>query len=186
MSFEVLVIPENPKKDRFILKPLVERMLLECGKPNSRVVVPERPHMNGYEDALKRLPEVVDEFTHVDLILFLVDADGKDRSATFQRLEAQNANLLCCAARQEIEVWLLAGHRDKLQLTWQQVRDEVHVKDTVFQPFVAVHGDVGRYTGGRDLLMAETLRNYQGLKQLCPELDELENKIKSWLRQSAE
>ena len=47
MSFRVLVIPEEPTNNGYILKPLVERMLAETGKPNARVVDPHQPRLQG-------------------------------------------------------------------------------------------------------------------------------------------
>lgn len=49
MSFKVLVIPEDSTYNGYILKPLVSRMLKECGKPNAKVVVPYNWKAKGYE-----------------------------------------------------------------------------------------------------------------------------------------
>jgi hypothetical protein len=76
----------------------------------------------------------------------------------------------CCRKEQEVEVWLLAGHRQRLDLGWQEVRAEVSVKERIFAPFLAAHGDSRRAGGGRDLLMKETLGSYGAQLQLCLEL----------------
>ena len=59
---------------------------------------------------------IFETYAHKDLLLFIPDADGKDRSGKFSLLEKEaiekGAKLLCCAACQEVEVWLLAGHLD--------------------------------------------------------------------------
>jgi hypothetical protein len=119
----------------------------------------------------------------MNLLLFLVDADGRDRRDEFQRLEeeatAKGVRLLCCAAEQEVEVWLLAGHRQRLDLGWQEVRAEVSLKERIFAPFLVMHGARRRAGGGRDLLMKETLGNYGALLQLCPELAELERRLRA-------
>ena len=39
MSFRVLVIPEDPTLNGYILKPLAERLLEDAGKPNAKVKV---------------------------------------------------------------------------------------------------------------------------------------------------
>jgi hypothetical protein len=118
----------------------------------------------------------------MDLLLFLPDADGKDRADEFGVLEAAARNkgvkLLCCAGVQEIEVWCLAGHRDKLSQSWADIRQDVTVKESVFVPFLARHGDARRAGGGRDVLMNETLKNYPALLQFCPELTELQRRIR--------
>ncbi|MDX1984843.1 MAG: hypothetical protein SFV51_31510 [Bryobacteraceae bacterium] len=85
--------------------------------------------------------------------------------------------LLCCAAVQEVEVWLLAGHHDRLGRPWKQVRDEVSLKEHVFYPFLARFGDARRPGGGRDLLMDETLRNFEGILKRCPELVALKTRL---------
>jgi hypothetical protein len=127
------------------------------------------------------MPGIVEKYAHLDLLLFLVDADGHDRSPLFGRLESgaarQGVRLICCAAVQEIEVWLLAGHTGKLGRTWSEVRTDTSVKENVFVPFLRRFGNDRRPGGGRDLLMRETLINYQGLLDRCPELAELQEKV---------
>jgi hypothetical protein len=56
MSFRVLVIPEDPTYNGYILKPLVERMLAEAGKPNARVTLLTNPKLGGYARAARRFP----------------------------------------------------------------------------------------------------------------------------------
>jgi len=181
VSLRILVIPEDPTYNGHILKPLVERMLAECGKRNVRVTVLTNPKLNGFEHACYSVRQILYDYQHFDLFLFLVDADGKDRSGTFQELEALSGKLLCCAAKQEVEVWLLAGHQTKLGRDWKDVRDDASVKENVFLTFLAQHGDSRRYGEGRDLLMQETLNNYRSLKQRCPELGDLERRIRELL-----
>ena len=129
--------------------------------------------------------QVLGRYSHFDLLLFLPDADGKDRSAEFQGLmraaEDRNVKLICCAARQEVEVWLLAGHAGKLGKHWPEIAADVSAKENVFDPFLEKYGDRRRAGGGRDLLMDETLRNYSGLLQRCPELAELQKRTMSML-----
>ncbi|HBL28842.1 MAG TPA: hypothetical protein DD490_18565 [Acidobacteria bacterium] len=184
MSFNVLVVPEDPLNNGYILKPLVTRLLAECGKANAKVEVLTNPRAQGYEHAKELLRgALLERYRHKDLLLFLVDADGRDRRSEFQRLEedaaAQGVRLLCCAAVQEVEVWLLAGHRQKLGRSWLEVRAEVSVKERDFEPFLKSHGDSRRAGGGRDLLMKETLASYGALLQLCPELAELERRLRA-------
>jgi hypothetical protein len=182
VSFNVLVIPEDPTYNGYILQPLVERILRECGKPNSKVTVLSNPRAKGYEHARSLIEEgLLDRYSHMDLILFLPDADGNDRSTAFEVLEARatqaGLRLMCQCAIQEVEVWLLAGHTDKLDRPWHAVRDDPHVKESVFRPFLARHGDVRRAGGGRDILMQQTLAAYAGLLARCPEIKELQDRI---------
>jgi hypothetical protein len=183
LSFNVLVVPEDPEYNGYILKPLTVRLLEACGKPNARVAVLANPRAQGYEHAKSLLRGgLLERYRHMDLLLFLVDADGKDRRAEFQQLEGegrdQGVRLLCCAAEQEVEVWLLAGHRDKLGTGWQEIRTEVSVKERFFAPFLRAHGNPKAAGGGREALMRQTLGNYGALLQLCPELADLEQRIR--------
>jgi hypothetical protein len=182
LSFRVLIVPEDPRNNGYILDPLVARMLAECGKPNARITVLKNPRARGYEHAKQLLKDrVLVTYARQDLILFLPDADGKDRSQAFSQLEAiadqTDVHLLCCAAVQEVETWLLAGHTEKLGLPWNEIRSDVSVKENVFVPFLERYGDPKRAGGGRDILMKETLGNYRGLTERCPELRELETRM---------
>jgi hypothetical protein len=181
LSCKVLIIPEDPTLNGFILRPLVRRILEECGKANAKVIVLSNPKVAGIDHARGLMLEIVESYAHFDLLLFLVDADGKDRSSRFSNLESEatkrGVSLICCAAQQEVEVWLLAGHVAKLDLPWNEVRADVSVKENVFAPFLRTYGDSHRAGGGRDLLMKETLNNYQGLLKRCPELAELRDRI---------
>ena len=113
MSCNVLIIPEDPKYNGAILNPLVCRILKECGKANANVSVLVNPKVAGFDHACGRMAEIVDMYRRFDLLLFLVDADGMDRSGRLAHLESEAAkvgvNLICCAAKEEVEVWLLAG-----------------------------------------------------------------------------
>jgi hypothetical protein len=184
MSFGVLVVPEDPTNNGYILKPLVKRILAECGKPNANVVVLPNPRTTGYEHAKALLRDEIPELYryNMDLLLFLPDADGKDRAAEFTSLEEHarlmDVRLICCAAEQEVEVWLLAGHTGKLNVGWPEIRKDVSVKENVFDPFLAAHGNPRAAGGGRDTLMRQTLNNYSGLRDRCPELRTLEDRIR--------
>lgn len=184
MSLKVLVVPEDPTYNGYILNPLVSRIMRECGKPNAKVTVLNNPRTTGYEDAKALLlNRILEAYSHFQLILFLPDANDKDKAKEFEALECTatetGVRLVCCAAIPEIEVWLLAGHVEKLNRTWAEVRAEPNVKESVFEPFLAEYGDSRRASGGRDLLMDETLRNYRGLLARCPELAELEARIRA-------
>ncbi len=128
-------------------------------------------------------PAVKNSYSHFDLILFLPDADGNDKSDEFAALEVRarelGARLLCCAAIPEIEAWVLAGHVENLRISWAEVRAKRDLKESVFEPFLNEHGDSRRASGGRDLLMEETLRNYRGLTARCPELGQLEDRVRA-------
>ncbi len=93
----------------------------------------------------------------------------------------QGVDLFCCAAQPEVEAWLLAGHRDKLLLPWPEVRQHARLKENIFEPFLKEFGDNRSPGGGRERLIRETLSNYRGLLSVCPELAELEDRLRAFL-----
>jgi len=194
MSLNVLVVSENPTYNGAILKPLCERLLQECGKPRAYVEVMANPRTNGYEHAKALFHKtILDLFWLKHLVLFLPDSDGHDRSSEFARMEegfeeqavaiARPIRLICCAAVPEVEAWLLAGHQDRWEPGWKwgAMRADRSIKEHYFRPFLEKHGqDESRYPdGGRKLLILEALTNYAGIKRRCPELQELEDRIRA-------
>jgi hypothetical protein len=179
MSFRVLVIPEDPTNNGYILRPLVEKMLAETGRPNARVTILTNPKLDGYDQAVKAVKgELGERWGHFDLWLFLPDAD---RAANLDGLEdalkGKGICLISCAAQPEVEAWLLAGHRQHLDLAWPQVRAHPRLKEEVFEPFLAQHGDLRSPGRGRESLMKETVSNYRSLLEMCPELKELDRRL---------
>lgn len=183
MSLRVLLIPEDPTYNGYILKPLVERMLTEIGKPNAKVTVLTNPKIGGYTQAVTAIEgELVDRYGHFDLWLFLPDADVAGKLDDLEaKLQSKDIRLLCCAAKPEVEAWVLAGHREQLRIRWPEVAAHTRLKEEVFEPFLETHGDPKSAGGGREVLMRETLGNYRGLLEVCPELRELENKLRGCL-----
>jgi hypothetical protein len=187
VSFRVLVIPEDPTYNGYILQPIVERMLRELGKANADVRVLTNPKLGGYPHAVSAIHgDLVERYKHFDLWLFLPEGD---RAGDLQPLEAelsdQDVNLLCCAAKPEVEAWLLAGHRDKLSISWSQVPEHRRLKEDVFEPFLAEFGDSQSPGGGRERLTRETLANYRGLLSVCPELADLQRRLQTLLASTA-
>ena len=184
MSLQVLVVPEDPTVNGAILRPLFERMLRECGRPNAKVTVLTSPRVRGIGHLRGEFPGILERYGWMDLILVAVDADGEDRSGVCGSLEARGrdagkAVFACAAVEEEVETWLLAGHADKLGEAWPEVRRNRRVKEEVFFPFLAVHGDARMPAGGREELMNDGLRNYRGILQRCPELAELEARLRA-------
>ncbi len=181
MSLRVLVIPEDPTDNGYILKPLVERLLAEIGKPNARVVILTSPRLRGYDHAVRAIQnELPERYGHFDVWLFLPDADrARNLEALETELRAKEICLLCCAAVPEVEAWLLAGHRDRLKTGWADVQKHPRLKEAVFKPFLGEHGDPRSAGSGREALMRQTLSNYRGLLDLCPELQDLEHRLRA-------
>jgi hypothetical protein len=185
VSFRVLVIPEDPTYNGYILQPIVERMLAELGKPQAHVQVLTNPKLNGYPRAVSAIRgELVDRYRQFHLWLFLPDADrATDLGPLENKLAEQNVRLFGCAAVPEVEAWLLAGHKNSLPLPWNDVRQHRRLKEDIFEPFLAQFGDSRSPGGGRERLIRETLGNYRGLLSMCPELGELEDRLRTFLAQ---
>jgi hypothetical protein len=187
VSFRVLVIPEDPTYNGYILQPIVERMLTELGKPNAHIMILTNPKLNGYPHAVSAIRgDLIDRYRHFDLWLFLPDADrANDLRGLENALAERNVHLFCCAAQPEVEAWLLAGYRDKLSIPWPEVRQHPRLKEDVFKPFLKQSGDPRSTGGGRERLTRQTLTNYRGLLSVCPELVELSERLRTFLAQGA-
>jgi hypothetical protein len=186
MTFKVLIIPEDPTNNGYILKPLIKRIMKECGKQSAQVDVLGNPRFQGYNHAKTLMSEsIFERYAHKDLLLFIPDADGKDRSREFALLEKEaivkGAKLLCCAACQEVEAWLLAGNLDKLEKRWSEIRADPSVKENFFADFLSSYGNPKAAGGGREGLMLETLENYRGLLDRSPELKDLQTRLQNLL-----
>lgn len=182
MSFNVLVIPEDPTLNGHILKPLAERLLGDAGKPKAKVKVLDKPRLRGYDQAVKAVRRIVAErYGFVDLCLFFPDADRAGAPA-MQDLEAElrgrGVALLCCPARPEVEIFACAAFRDELPVTWEEARSHHRLKEEVFEPLRARLGFRRRAPGGgRKSMIERSLRNLALLYQLCPETERLRNRI---------
>ena len=97
MSLNVLVVPEDFTKDEHILKPLVEKVVEECGR-KACVRVCRDPNFQGVEAALDldRLRiEVVGRYPMVHWFLLIVDRDGKaGREDAAARIEAELSRVI--------------------------------------------------------------------------------------------
>lgn len=176
----VLVIPEDFRKDQYILKPIVEAMLAQAGKPRARVRVLTDPLLGGISQALnkERIREIVDRYrgmTH--LFLLCVDRDGNaGRREALDELERFAASLLPGGrfflaenAWQELEVWALAGIDLPAEWKWSEVRTEIHPKERFFEPIARERGLHEEPGGGRKTIALEAARRYSRIRQLCPE-----------------
>jgi hypothetical protein len=60
----VLIIPEDFRKDQYVVGPIIRRMFAEVGKPNANVRVCLDPLMGGISEATKweRIKDVLDRY----------------------------------------------------------------------------------------------------------------------------
>lgn len=182
MSYQVLVIPEDATNDQYLLRPLVKKLLNALGKPQAKVVLLTNPRAQGYAHIKTQLPLIWQRYQHFDLLLFLPDRDCRAGGpAEAQALEAKAhatglRQFWVCAAEEEVEVWLLAGHVKKLPQPWSTIRADCDVKERFCVPFLARYGDQSA-GGGRERLMEETVQNWDGLLERCPELKTLQTRL---------
>jgi hypothetical protein len=192
MSLRVLIVPEDFRKDQYMLKPLIKAMFDALDKPNAKIEVCKRPLLRGVDQALDRekLADVFEDYGGmVDLFLLCVDRDCQpNRRDRLDDRELWAETSYQCAliaenAWQEIEVWVLAGHDLPVDWSWQAVRAECDPKEVYFMPFSEQQGVVQTPSEGRKILAEESGRRYDRIKQLCPEdVAELEDKIRAWLK----
>ncbi|HYO56027.1 hypothetical protein [Archangium sp.] len=189
----VLIIPEDFRKDQYVLKPLVEAMMAAAGRPRANVRVCQEPLMGDVNQALKweRIQQVLERYRGmVDLYLLLVDRDGEPhRRERIDKIEIKAAEVLPASralfgenAWQEIEVWVLAGHDIPNEWAWAEVRAHPHPKEAYFEPFSRSSGLSNTLGGGRQSLARVAAARYERVRQLCPEdVGALEKRIRNYL-----
>jgi hypothetical protein len=176
---KVLVIPEDPTLDQYILKPVVERLFADWGK-NPRIQILSKPRLRGVSQALDAnvLNDIVATYPMVDLFLVMVDRDGDlRRPERVKALEREFPQLLSCLAIEEVEVWMLALHRESLSASWPDVRAEHHPKEHFAQPFLAAHAPKLDPGQGRAWAMRELGGKWKGVLSVCPELEEFSQRL---------
>lgn len=189
MSTRVLVVPEDPTHNGYILKPLVQALMTEAGRPRAIVTVLSSPRLRGFDHAMRALRyELPSKYhPHFDLWLFMPDADRAvpaAMTALESDLQAQGIRFLACAAEPEVEIYACVAHRANLAMSWNAAREHKHFKEQVFEPLLARHGDLRRAGGGRDQLISASLANMRSMLQLCPELNTLLGRIRLAVAQS--
>ena len=189
----VLVIPEDFRKDQYMLKPIIGAMMKQIGKPKARVRVCQDPLLGGISEALKweRIEEIITRYQGmVNLFLLCVDRDGKEgRKQSLDKLEQRASNILTANrlflaenAWQEIEVWVLAGHQLPKDWNWQKIRQKINPKETYFIPLAQQLNLLDSPGEGRKILALSAAQQYGRIRQLCPEdVAILEDRIKSWI-----
>lgn len=106
MSFNVLVIPEDPTLNGYILNPLTQAIVTDAGRPAANVKVLTRPRLRGYTHARRAIrDELPDLYAHLHLWLFFPDADRAAEDATQDlenRVGERGVALFCCIAQPEL------------------------------------------------------------------------------------
>ena len=168
---KVLLILEDPVNDQFIAKPIVEALI-----PGARVEVLTNPRLRGWAQALDAdtLRGIVAGRPMFDRYLLLLDRDcDSTRQGKLDARTDEHARVAGCLAIEELEVWMLAIHQDKLGgVGFSEVRQECHPKERFAAPVLAEHG--AGPGGGRKHLMRALSGNLSTLLSRCPELKQLQ------------
>jgi hypothetical protein len=176
----VLVIPEDFRKDQFILQPIIKAMMTSIGAPRAQIRVCTDPLLGGISEALKveNLAGIVRRYRGmVDLFILCVDRDGNpNRRAALDELERRVGATLDRGrvffaehAWQELEVWILAGHDLPAGWGWAEIRAEPNPKEQYFEPFARNQKVSDGPGGGRKTLAEAAARRFDRLCQLCRE-----------------
>ncbi|MEX1363142.1 MAG: hypothetical protein AB1Z98_08455 [Nannocystaceae bacterium] len=181
---KVMIVPEDPVLDQYVLKPIVERMFEELGR-RARVQVLASPRLRGVAQALDRqiLDRVISQYPMVDVFVVMVDRDGvESREAEARAREVHHeGRLFVCLAVEEVEVWMLALHRERLGTPWKEVRADRDPKERFAHPLLAQLAPKVAVGGGRVRAMEPLGQRWRSLRQLCPELAHLEQRLAQWL-----
>ena len=200
MSVRVLVIPEDFRKDQYVLKPIFGRLLRDLGRPSAKVRVCQDPRLGGVGEALKRdrIEEIVERYRGmVDLFVLCVDRDGnEDRRARLDGLEEAigetlgeegGGTFLAENAWEELETWVLAGLKLPRGWRWSQVRAEVSVKERCFDIVVQERRLADHPGSGRQPLAKEASRQIDAIRRKCPEdFGTLAKRIEDTLREETQ
>ena len=183
---KVLVIPEDPMLDQYILKPVMERLFVDLGL-TVRVNVLWNPRLRSVSQALDAsiVRDIVDTYSMIDLFLLIVDRDADEHRAGRARMRETEhpGRLLACLAVEEVEVWMLALHRDLLPSPWAEIRGERDPKERFAYPFLAAHAPKLEPGQGRKWAMRDLGARWKGLLDVCPEIAELKTRIAGVLGQ---
>ena len=170
----VLIIPEDFRKDQYILKPLFDRLVR--ARQSVRILICRDPLLGGVGEALKseNMEFILERYRgDIDVFILCVDRDGETgRRQRLNQLESEFGNGVTFIAEnawEEIETWVLAGLDLPTDWSWKEVRAEVHVKETYFEPIVAQRGLSDSPGGGRKVLGEEASRRISAIRQKCPE-----------------
>ena len=176
----VLVIPEDFRRDQYILKPLFSRLFRTLGRPRVTIEVCRDPLLGGVDEALKphRILEIVRQHGGMtDIFVLCIDRDGfAGRRQRLDEIEARVQSefegayvFVAENAWEEIETWILAGLELPKSWRWIDVRAEVHVKERYFDVLARERGLTYGPGEWRTTLGQEAARRIDAIRQKCPD-----------------
>lgn len=181
-----LIIPEDFRKDQYILKPLFTRLFRRLGVRSVQVDICLDPLLGGVAEALKseRITEILEDNRGMyDLYILCVDRDGVvGRRQRLDDIEREvGPNFFAVNAWEEIEAWVLAGLDLPSEWRWQEVRAAINVKEEYFEPLIIRRGmRIDSSHTGWKTFGAEAARRINAIRQKCPEdFDSLAQRLQS-------
>ena len=184
---KVLIIPEDPTHDHFVIKPIVEKIFADLNR-RANIEVLRDPHLSGVDEALDAevIRSIIADNPMVDLFLLVVDRDC-NRLGNVTKAAAREADhpnkLITCLAAQEVEVWVLGLHRNEISQNFRQVREDCDPKERYFAPWIRQKQWSVLVGQGRKQAMRALPGNWSSLRAACPELNELRERIERYLQQ---
>ncbi|WP_162865413.1 hypothetical protein [Deinococcus wulumuqiensis] len=181
----IAILLEDYRLDQYIVKSVIEKLARFINlKINYRIIM--TPMVTGIDSmsSTENLQEICRRYGPMsDIILIIHDRDGRqdrDRLAESIRTRVGTCNdkFKVIAAHQEIEVWGLAGVSDlPKEWNWQDIRQEQSAKEIYFESYIKLHSmdntaGKGRYGISKNI-------SYKRLRDLCPEIIQMEEIIKS-------
>jgi len=184
----VMIVPEDPTNDHYLLLPLFERLFANIRRPRTKVTICLNPRMRGIDDALNtnRLRDVMARYPMIDYFVLCVDRDGnKNRREKLNEIEKmfiEKPVLIAENAWEELETWALAGLRLPRSWVWAEVRAEVSVKERYFEPLAQQMGLTNGPGGGRKEIGILAARRIPAIRRKCPEdFGNLANRLQTLL-----
>ena len=172
----IIVIPEDFRKDQYILKPLFEQLLHSIRGKHTHVEVCQQPRLGGINNAMKpeRIQEIVERFDWRRDVVFVlcVDRDGVlKRRQRLNQIENEfnkdGRRFLAENAWEEVETWVLAGLKLPSHWRWGDIRAEVQVKEEYFDKLPDFAD--GRSDRVRKSLGKKAASRIHAIRQKCPE-----------------
>src|SRR5262245_37205796 len=129
----VMVIPEDPTLDQYILGPVIQSAIEEAGLTGS-VEILKDPHLKGASQALDpgMIRRIIGENRMMRLFILVVDrdCDRRNHEAKLKAICSEHPNLIGCLAVQEVEVWMLSLYLATIGKSIHEVRSECDPKET--------------------------------------------------------
>ena len=168
----VVIVPEDHTNDRFILKPIFDRLFDRLEFANTKIRVAQSKY-RGVDAVLisENLDQIIKRYPMTDLFVLCVDRDrNTSRRVRLDQIETEfGLRVIAVNAWEEIETWVLAGLNLPNDWTWFDVRSERDVKERYFEPFANMQGVSDGPGGGREALGQEASRRIDAIRQKCPE-----------------